>query len=263
MMKQKSKQFGVTLTEMMVVVGAIGLLAYFGVPAVNTFVNSFESPGAARGMLSAAFSSARAIAAKQQRYAGIRFQKAYDSDGLLKAEQYMVFIVHDFDRTGYANGFRAVEGIEPVKLPATVGVMDLRYHLALPGTPGDGVIDTDSEMVNDNVFRDTTAFSVVFSPSGRLVIHNVRISLRNSNDDIFNTLAKITDPVDPAGMFIQDDSAGLGLLEESGRNSFIIYDRKEFKDAYNKGQPYSGYLGKLLPEMVYINPYTGTIISKD
>jgi hypothetical protein len=61
-------------------------------------------------------------------------------------------------------------------------------------------------------------------------------------------------------MFIQDDYAYLGLGAEMSRNSFIVYDTKKFKQAYNNGNAYSGYLNQLKP--IYINPYTGTIINE-
>ena len=49
----------------------------------------------------------------------------------------MIFIVHDEPKNmgGLANGFRAVEGLEPMKLPDTMGVIDLT------GITGDATID--------------------------------------------------------------------------------------------------------------------------
>ncbi|MBA7705233.1 hypothetical protein ES703_114057 [subsurface metagenome] len=116
-MLPKTRQSGVTLMEMTVVAAVVALLVAFGLPAVRTFYGSFESGGSVRGLISAGLASARAVAAKEQRYAGIRFQE--DLDG----HQYMIFIIHDptlIDSTGYAvtaSGFRVVEGIKPVKLP--------------------------------------------------------------------------------------------------------------------------------------------------
>ena len=128
---------------------------------------------------------------------------------------------------------------------------------------------------------DTTSFSIVFSPSGKLVIHKVYTRNRKgipdsmgqvgsvSYDDVFNKKVRVE-----AGfaMFYQDDyfdawwsahpGLDLGLGPESSRGSFVIYDREKFRQAFQKGQPYSGYLGSLVPEIIYINPYTGTMIEK-
>ncbi len=279
-MKAKSRQSGLTLTEMTVVIAVIALLVSLGLPAVRTLFNSFESQSGGRAVISAAMASARAIAAKEQRYAGIRFQKACNSDdplnllgGVLEAAQYMVFIVHDFDKTRLVSGFRAVEGLEPIKLPESIGVMDMRYRPNLLSPSGDGFIDNDGEISNLDILRDTTVFSIIFSPSGKLVIHNVRVRNRDgiympdnsvstkvSLDDIFNSSVNIA--TFNTGMFVQDDYLSLGLWQEPSRRSFIIYDRREFKRAYEIGRAYSEYLIKLMPDAIYINPYTGTMIEK-
>ena len=283
MMKAKSRQSGLTLTEMTVVIAVIALLVRLGLPAVRTLFNSFESQSGARAMISAAMASARAIAAKEQRYAGVRFQK--DLDG----NQYMVFIVHDPARKPYGtnltNGFRAVEGVEPIKLPDSLGVMDLMVRIN--HNPGDyPARDTDDEQLKveylddtnplnlgpdgkNKYITDTCSFSILFSPSGKMVIHNVRVRNRdeiyqpdNSNplkismDDIFNSPANMTNY--GVGMFVQDDYAEFGLGEESSRSRFVIYDRTLF-DKMNKVEGFD-YLYGL--EVIHINPYTGTMIEK-
>ena len=274
-MKTRYKQSGRTLAEMTVVIAAIVLLGSFGLPAVRTFLDSFESGTGARPVISAALASARAIAAREQRYAGIRFQKAYNSDdplnplgGVLEAAQYMVFIVHDFGKTNLATGFRAVEGIKPIKLPDSLGVMDSDLiQQKVTSVPG-------WEPSNDpTALTDLTAFSIIFSPSGKMVIHDVRIRNRDgvympdnsvpaevSLDDVFNSEVNIINF--NVGMFVQDDYLSFGLEQEPSRRGFIIYDSLEFKRAYDRGRAYSGYLWKLIPETIYINPYMGTMIEK-
>ena len=220
---------GLTLTEMTVVVAVAAMLTALSMPAVRTFFSSMATSGDTRALISASLASARAIAAKEQRYAGIRFQKAYDPKGPLYAPQYMIFIVHDYDKTGLANGFRAVEGIQPIKLSDDVGVIDAGTAISDPNT-----------LIN------ATTFSIVFSPSGKLVIHPVRARNRDgqtgtlSQDDIFNTKANVDAGI---GMFYQDDPAS-GLYQESSRSNFVIYEK--------------GKLNQL--KQVYINPYTGTIV---
>ncbi|MHC4169537.1 MAG: pilus assembly FimT family protein, partial [Planctomycetota bacterium] len=74
-MKTKSRQSGLTLPEMTVVVTIIALLTAIGLPAVRALLNSYQNRSGAHSMISAALASARAIAAKEQHYAGIRFQQ--------------------------------------------------------------------------------------------------------------------------------------------------------------------------------------------
>lgn len=267
-MKTKSRHSGLTLIEMTVVIAAVASLSALSLPAVNTFFSSLASSGSAKTMISAAMSNARAIAAKHQRYAGIRFQKVYDlQDGPMKANQYMIFIVHEEPKKmdNLTTGFRAVDGLEPIKLPESIGVMDFTFiKEQITGNPS-------WEPSGDPELTDLTTFSIIFSPSGKMVIHNVRVRNRDgvfqpdnagtkvSMDDIFNSPENIEQY--KIGMFVQDDYAGLG--QELSRNSFIIYERQAFRQAYEEGTPYSGYLYRLVTEPIYINPYTGTIISSD
>jgi type II secretory pathway pseudopilin PulG len=270
-MRTRSKQSGLTLPEMAVVIATIALLVGFALPAIRALVNSFETQSGAKTMISAALASGRAIAAREQRYAGVRFQQ--DSAG----NQYMIFIMHEEPgKMGNLTiGFKAVEGVKPIKLPETAIVTDLRYNPDLLSPAGDSFIDSDVEIANANVFRDSTSFSVIFSPSGRLVLHDVRVRNRDgrtegtetptmSRDDVFNTLTKITDPVDPVGRFIQDDYPAMGLSAESSRNSFVIvYEKKKFQQAREMGVGWSDYLKQTAPDRIYINAYTGTIILPD
>lgn len=263
--------------EMTVVVSIVALLAVLAMPAVRALISSFETSGGAKCMISAALSTARGIAAKEQHYAGVRFQKAYnpdDPDNLLNASQYMIFIVQDTAIGAYF--FRAVDGLQPIKLPESIGVMDLKYD---PVLAIDGVIDSDVEARNEYVLRDTTTFSIIFSPSGKLVIHEVRVRNKDgigdgsspsapSSDDIFNKIASVVDGI---GMFFQDDYddslangyGNLGLGPEPSRNRFIIYETEKFRQAYDKGKAWTDYLSRAAVEgMVHINPYTGTIIER-
>lgn len=282
-MNNKRRQSGLTLTEMIVVVSIVAVFTVLGLPAFRAFVSSIESEGATKAVISSALSSARALAAAQHRYAGIRFQNKYQPDG--KGCQYMIFIVYEepVKMGNLTNGFRAVDGYKPIKLPDSVGVMDLRVrgnHAPTPAGAGDTTTDRDitendlddstpANLDTDgrNIYvTDTTSFSVLFSSSGKLVIHDVRvrnrdgdyqpINLGNSRDDIFNSPVNITD--NKTGMFVQDDYADRGLGEEPSRNNFVIYDKVEFNRMNKTARfDYLQGLGK-----IYINPYTGTMIEK-
>jgi hypothetical protein len=282
-MSVKNRKCGLTLMEQLVVIAAMVVLAAISLPAVRAFLQTFESADAARTMISSALASARAIAAKEQRYAGIRFQKAgYYGDltigaendkDLMRASQYIIFIIHDFDATGLKPGFRAVEGIEPIKLPDSVGVMDLKIRTSDEDDISNYTdIDSDEEISQAMDLRDTTTFSIIFSPQGKLVVRDVRVRNRDNKrkpdnfdqieslDDIFNSAENIFQF--QTGKFVQDDYAYLGLGQEPGRRSFIIYEKEKLQEAYQQNVPYSGYLEELaLNKEIYINPYTGTMIN--
>ena len=245
-MLPKSRQSGVTLMEMTVVAAVVVLLVAFGLPAVRTFYGSFESGGSVRGLISAGLASARAIAAKEQRYAGIRFQED------LEGHQYMVFIIHDptlVDAEAAASlfynyraeGFRVVEGIKPVKLPEAIRVMQF-------------VADV-GQISDANGIREKTTFSVVFSPTGRLVVRQVQVLRRilagGAIDTVFN------DPIFKP-MFEDDYDNQWPFWRELSQNSFTIYDKTLF-DKLNIIQKFD-YLQSLDP--VLINPYTGTMINQ-
>ncbi len=295
-MRTRSKQSGLTLPELVVVIATIALLAGFGLPAIRALLNSFETQSGAKTLISTALASARAIAAKEHRYAGVRFQRD------LSGSQYMIFIVQEPKIMAY--GFRAVEGVKPIKLPETVSVMDLTIvpdrNVQNPVNPQLEIrIDDPSLLLTDaqkdswidepREVSDITTFSIIFSPAGKLVIHGVRVRNRHgfvdsanntdlSDDDVFNKKLQVDqkyngfdrNAVPPgAGMFYQDDyygSAwpGLSLGPEPSRNSFVIvYERKRFEQAIANGRAWSDYLAQTAPERIYINSYTGTMILPD
>ena len=276
-MKKRYKNSGVTLTELAVVIATMALLATVGLPAIRALLRSFESGSGARDMISAALSGARAIAAKEHRYAGIRFQQ--DMEG----NQFMIHIVHDPEKTGLSSGFRAVEGLKPMKLPESTRAADLMARVNHSPDPA-GAQDSQDTLLQasrlddtnpqnlgpdgKNIYiTDTSSFSIIFSPSGKLITHEVRIRNRQgiyqpdntvparvSRDDVFNSPENIMNF--GIGKFIQDDYAQQGLGAESSRNRIIIYDRTQFENMNAQGR--FDYLSSIEP--VYINPYTGTII---
>jgi hypothetical protein len=223
-----------------------------------------HTPAGVKATISSALASAKAIAVREQHYVGIRFQHAYDVDRPEKSsqtqQQYIVFIIHDFDKTGLANGFRAVEGLEPIKLPKHVGVMDLLVNQNDP-------IDRDERIDDDEELIDATTFSIVFSPAGKLVVRDVQTrnrdgelsSSQDSEDDIFNVEENVEEKI---ALFLQDDYPDYDLEKEPSRRSFIIYDRNEFKNV-DEDDRYTDYLERIINlETIYLNPYTGTMIKR-
>ncbi len=281
MNRRARRTIGLTLIEMMIVVGIIALMVGFGTPAMRALVNSFQSEGGAVTMVNAALGSARAMAVSRQRYVGVRFQKLCTSTdasnplkGLMNAPQYMIFIVHEEMKNngGVADGFRAMEGLEPIKLPGTTGIMELTW------ISNDGEIDELAEL------SDATTFAIVFSPAGKLIVHDVWVRNQDgvrrpdnagsdkSMDDVFNSPENICNL--QQGMFLQDDyskrknpaqSDGLeyGLGEEPSRTSFVICEQSKLRIAYERKTAWTDYLSSLAAKAFYVSPYTGDLISSD
>ncbi len=251
------------------------ILAAATIPAARQLMKSFKTSAGVRRLISAALCNARAIAAKEQCYVGLRFQQD------LKGNQYMIFIIHDpapevtnadlvidpfATGTDLAYGFRAVKGKKPIKLPPSIGVMDLyvRLNLIDAWDPADQAIAADGDISTRPQLLDTTTFSIVFSPTGKLVVHDVRVRNRTgktdntSADDVFNIDLKV-DAGD--AMFYQDDYAKLGLGQERSRKWFVVYDKNAF-DAVSAGSRWTDYLEYLKDnETVYVNPRTGEVIN--
>jgi type II secretory pathway pseudopilin PulG len=272
------KTTGLTLVEMTLVIATIAIMAGLAMPAMRALVRSFQSEGGVISMINAALNSARTMAVSRQRYVGVRFQKLCTSNnpadplqGLMDAPQYMIFIVHEDAKNngGLENGFRAMEGVEPIKLPAPTGVMELSW------------ITRDTEIDEPLELSDATTFSIVFSPAGKLVTHEVRVRNRDgvylpdntgadvSMDDVFNSAANICRPV-RQGMFLQDDyfprknkvgSLNYGLGEEPGCTHFVIYETPRLRVVYDRKTAWTDYLSRLATEAFYVSPYTGNLIS--
>ena len=284
MKNRARKTNGLTLIEMTLVVATIALLVGFGLPAVRSMIRSFETQDGTRSVIGAALSSARAMALKHQRYVGVRFQKACVSadraeplDGGRDAAQYMIFIMHEEPgkMSDLTIGFRALSDREPVKLPDSLGVIDLTE------------LEEDEDIDEDEELSDATTFSIIFSPAGKLVVHNVRTRNRDgvhkpvntgdrddprdadeSWDEVFNSVENIipsaADDRDTVGKFIQDDYPDLGLDEEASRTRFAIYERQRLKSTFAQETAWSDYLEELAETaQVHVSPYTGTLISSD
>ena len=232
-MMPTKRQRGLTLIEITVVMAIIAILTAVIIPAIRALSGSFGSAGAAKTMVEAALSSARTIAMREQHYAGVRIQKAYHPEGPLHASQYLILIIHDPDGMkpdpnddDFATGFRAVTGVKPIKLPDTVGVMDLcvvtdRVRSNPSSSKHVRIGDLDSgrdESINDDYeLSDVTTFSIVFSPSGNVVVYGLRVGNRNgiretvdhasqtSDDTVFNRRQEVERDQHPA-IFLHDDS---------------------------------------------------------
>jgi len=226
-----------TLVENLVAMSIIVIVGSLSLFSIRALRDSFESGGETQFQIAAALANARAIAAKEGRYAGVRFQREYDPRGVEYAEQYMIFIVKsDYPPNGNdKDSYEAVAGKKPIKLSNAIMVMATEL--------GNGSVPIDDDQWIDETFelRDALTFSIIFSPSGRLV--NTQVKVRNrdgianpdnsgssiSYDDVFNSYSNVTsqDKLEQAGQFIQDNPATNrtdivdGLEEEESVTSFL------------------------------------------
>ena len=287
-MDRSRQKAGFTLTELLVSVAVIMVLVGIAVPTARHLRDAFESPQNIKGLIGAALSNARAMAVRDGRYVGVRFQRAYDPQNAgnpLMWPQYMVFITQDEAIGAY--GFRALENRRPLRLPAGIGVMDMTVVNRVYVSPGnvnipDDNIDIDTEIDDAYELADATTFSIVFSRAGKLVTHEVWVRNRDgypdsasgtakvSDDDIFNKKDKIEDLVNPRGMFYQDDyfvtpwgqyPVKMGYGPEMSRNVFYIYDTNVLAKT-KAASRWTDYLASVEAEAAYISPYTGEIINK-
>ena len=155
---------------------------------------------------------------------------------------------------------------------------DPRYSGDIPIDGDDDIDDSGGSLAFE--LNDTTTFSIVFSKTGKLVIHDVRVRNRDgymksdetdydnfSYDDVFNITGRIRNRMAPdlSGMFHQDDYyedppgtyLNIGYGQEESRNNFVIYDRNVF-DGLPDEERFSQYLKYLNP--FYINAYTGELV---
>jgi prepilin-type N-terminal cleavage/methylation domain-containing protein len=235
--------WGFTLTEMLVAMAIMTILMAVAIPAAKKLSESMEQSTGVKTLIDAALSNARAVAVREQKYAGVRFQM--DATG----KQHLIFIIHDPDNspngTGIANGFRVVDGRKPMALPEDTGVIASANY-------NDAYLQTPAGM------NDATTFSILFGPSGQFVVHQVRVYSSdglNSTDRVFNNKSNVDAKF---AKFRRDDSVD-GFQQEDSVSKIVIYDKKQLgKFALS---PWSQYLSGLNSE--HISPYTGELIKKN
>ena len=276
------------MMETTVVVAVIAIMAAVSSPVAKMLTNAMEANKDAQSLVSAALSTARNMAMEKQKYVGVRFQTAYAGDVAnpynvrpLEKGQYMIFI-EKLKKGGsgftLGPGYCAVRGLRPIKMPAFAVAVDMNVRTNHADTD-DGSEDIDAVAVNsDNLINDDfelndiLAFSVVFSPNGKLVTRDVRVRNKKGEDqpanesdsgydDIFNSSENIV--TNNLGTFAQDDYAPIGLGKEWSKKKFVICDKAQLMKYYKKGTAYSEYLKELSGQPARVNPFSGAIIKKN
>jgi prepilin-type N-terminal cleavage/methylation domain-containing protein len=258
-MRHHGRQSGLTLTELVVTVAILAVLLGIAVPAAKRLTQSLQASAGAHGLINAALSNARAIAVRQQKYAGVRFQQAPDG------RTYLVFIINDDAVKPYVPGnlgCMAAKGRKPIMLPEDTGVFDglvkINYSNAI--YTDDKWVDNDLDINTNQKWMDANTFSILFSPAGKLVQHTLRVGSSNANDSVFNTPANVLSQTNPIGLLIEDGNPTEGLDHlELSRTSFVIYSKSDLA-AVNAANRWTAYLSKL--NTLRISPYTGELIGE-
>jgi type II secretory pathway pseudopilin PulG len=246
-----------TLIEITVVVAIIAMLVGFGLPAVRALINSVQSESVVRTMVQGVLDTARNLAMANQAYVGVRFQKVYDPtlpvDGQ-STDQYMILVTNDEEKTGYALGYRAIEGHKPIRLPSQYYLTDLMT------TPSSGAVGIDIASDSDVNEPDMTTFTVLFSATGQSVIREVRARNAGDNDRVFNTKTGVV-ALNPSFPFFLLDDDKQGRYAEKSRDRLYILDRVRLTKSQEAGTPWSAYLeSDVLPHPIYVSPYNGQLI---
>ncbi len=179
-----------TLTEMLVAMAIMVILMAVAIPAVKKLSASMEQSGGVKTLIEAALSNARAVAVREQKYAGVRFQQ-------YEGRQYLMVVINDPNGTGYVNGFRVVDGRKPMVLPENTAIISDQFQ-------------TDPLLGVAANLKQAISASIIFTPTGSMTTHDVWFK---DNVQFGKTI------------FLLNDGANFPSV-----NSFRVYDLKAFAE---------------------------------
>lgn len=259
----QARPAGFTLVELLTVMAIIAVMSLLVLPGFTRMISS-NKEGAALNLIRAALVEAQVHAAQTQKYAGIRFQ--FDKNGWAAGRQYLVLIENI---TG--DEFRAAPNAKPTALPEGIGAID--YSMLVQYPVNQTQINNNNNNLSDNDTNPygllgSTTFSILFSPTGQLVVKNIYITRWNEDDQVFNNQVLVESIPEkgklPPPLLYYDnywklkDSAPWCWYEPSAKGLYIFEVNKMLD--VNAGSRWSDYIGTAEVEPVLINMYTGTII---
>lgn len=261
---------GFTLVELLVVMAIIAVMAMLVLPGFTRMISS-NKEGAALNLIRAALVEAQVHAAQTQKYAGIRFQ--FDKNGWADGRQYLVLIENI---TG--DEYRAAPNAKPTALPEGIGVID--YSMLVQYPVNQSQIDNNNYNLSDNDTNQygllgSTTFSILFSPTGQLVVKNLHIYRWDEYDQVFNNQALVEaipikgqlpppllyyDNNNPPSWGTKITNSALWCWYEPSAKGFYFFEVNKMLQDVNPGTRWSDYIGTVEVEPVLINMYTGTIL---
>lgn len=271
--KQAGFEAGFTLIEMLVVVGIIAIMVSLVMPAGSSMIQSHRK-SSAKNLIKTSLAQAQAYAAKERKYAGIRFQ--LDASG----RQYLILV--EAKRIVISNGsvipgawdfydlmdlYVPVDNVQPTAMPTGTVVLN--------ASELDFDIDANTE-VEDWELEDATTFCVIFSPSGQLVKKPAQCGPRvdptvtqleylvyaNLDDTIF-VGTEIMPPRE--GLPLSGDLICLNNSPRSVKYSqtgLLLFQLKELEEM-SPIERYDYIMDSLVSKALMINVYTGKLIEQE
>jgi len=252
-MKHKRKAEGYSLVELLVVVAIIGILLGLTMPSFNSMMKS-QQITSTKTLIRTALTQAQVYASSNQKYAGLRFQ----SD--TKGRPHIILIENTHDTT-----YAPIPNARPVALPEGIGLISASIDILAPANRDLYLDDSNNDQY---CLLGATTFTIIFSPTGQLVIKTPIVHPRNDFDQTMNVAAV----VEAGGArFYCDgwytDSFGnpphapvYYCLSEDSTMGLYIYEKEPMQEA-NSNLRYTEYVSLLQP--LLINTYTGKLIELD
>ena len=242
----RPKRSGFTLTEILVVIGVIGLALSIVLPSmVKLFSTGAEAQAA--NIISATLGAARGSAIAERSYALVHMQIGTDGECWLAVLRYQ----NEPSKPQYAT-FVPTDGFEPRMLPG---------HLAAGEVSSAWVQNEHFKPIRDDQMVNFTTLNIVFGPDGSLVD---RVPNAAGNPDVpvlDTTSALFADK--PASKKLWDPNVPNLILNEPGVRAITLFSYKTLKVLDGGAYTSQGSRAHYLTQnglFRCINPYTGQLI---